>query len=98
MNEYSRIAKLTQKIIKAANPEEKRYTIWDSQKKGFGLRVETSGVKSFLVRYRVGKGGRTAVRREIVLGRDGNLTPEHARKEAGKVLNLVDQGCDPALD
>src|SRR5262245_3646128 len=93
-----RVTKITKRTVDAALPEQARYVIWDTDKKGFGIRVETSGLKSFLVRYRAGEGGRTAPRREIVLGRYGNLTPEAARKEAGKVLNAVDMGRDPALD
>ena len=72
--------------------------IWDTEKKGFGVRVETSGLKSFIVRYRANGGGRNAPSREMVLGRYGNWTPEKARVEAGKAFNKVDDGKDPALE
>ena len=94
----SRTAKLTGRTVEAAKAEEKRYVIWDTEKKGFGVRVETSGLKSFIIRYRAGQGGRNALAREMVIGRFGNWTPEKARIEAGRILNQVDAGNDPALD
>ena len=48
-----RIAKLTKRTVDAAELEAERYILWDSALKGFGLRVETSGTKTFLVRYRI---------------------------------------------
>ena len=98
MADAGKTAKLTSRTIDAAKPAATRYVIWDSEKKGFGVRIEVSGVKSFLVRYRAGEGGRMAPRREVVLGRYGNWTAEKARAEAGKILNAVDNGKDPALD
>jgi integrase len=93
-----RTAKLTGRTVEAAKPEAKRYVIWDTEKKGFGVRVETSGLKSFIIRYRAGQGGRNSVAREMVIGRFGNWAPEKARVEAGRILNQVDAGQDPALD
>ena len=98
MTTAPRTAKLSKKVIDDAKPEVKRFVIWDSVKKGFGIRVETSGLKVFILRYRAGKAGRLAPRREIVLGRCDNWTVEKARTEAGKVLNAVDGGKDPALE
>ena len=96
MEVENRKAKLTAKVIEAAKPEAKRFVIWDTEKKGYGVRVETTGLKSFIVRYRLGEGGRKAPRREIVIGRFGNWTADAARKEAGTILNAVDAGNDPA--
>ena len=96
MTTAPRTAKLSKKVIDDAKPEVKRFVIWDSVKKGFGIRVETSGLKVFILRYRAGKAGRLAPRREIVLGRCDNWTVEKARTEAGKVLNAVDGGKDTA--
>ena len=60
MSKDKRTAKLTSRTIGAAKPAAKRYVIWDTEKKGFGVRVETSGLKSFIVRYRANGGGRNA--------------------------------------
>lgn len=86
-----RIAKLTKRVVDAAQPEDERYVIWDSALKGFGLRVEASGTKTFLVRYRVA--GR---KRFVAIGRLGPLTPEQARALAQATLDDVRTGHDPA--
>ncbi len=73
-----------------------RYYVWDSLLPGFGLRVETSGSKTFIVGYRGEGGGRTAAQRFVTIGRFGPLTPEQARKQARTILGSVAQGDDPA--
>jgi hypothetical protein len=37
------ICRLTKRIVEAAAPTLERYTIWDTELKGFGLRVEPAG-------------------------------------------------------
>ncbi len=85
------ILKLSKRTIDAAKPSAARYVLWDSELKGFGVRVERSGLKSFLVRYRhLGR------RRFLSLGRFGEITPEQARLLAQKALSKVREGADPA--
>lgn len=91
-------AKLTKRVVDAAEPASARYVIWDSELKGFGLRVETSGTKSYLVRYRAKGLGAAAPKRFITLGRHGPLSPEQARLQALGVLGAVATGRDPAAD
>jgi len=86
-----RIAKLTKRTVDAARPEAERYILWDGALKGFGLRVEASGTKTFLVRYRIA--GR---KRFVAIGRFGELTPEQARGLAQETLAGVRHGLDPA--
>lgn len=86
-----RIAKLTKRVVDAAAPRAERYVIWDSALKGFGLRVEPSGTKTFLVRFRAA--GR---RRFVAVGRFGPLTPEQARGLSQGTLAHVRTGHDPA--
>lgn len=78
--------KLTKRVVDAAEPREKRYEVWDSELSGFGLRVETSGRKTYIVRYRANGGGRTSPRRLVIIGRHGVYSPEEARAEAKSVL------------
>ena len=59
-----------------------RFDMWDTNLAGFGLRVETTGTKTFIVRYRADGGGRTAPRRFATVGRFGPLTVDEARKQA----------------
>ena len=63
----------------------------DTKLEGFGLRVSSGGVKSYVVEYR--KGGR---KRRVTLGRHGPLTPDQARKLALRELGAVAFGEDPA--
>jgi hypothetical protein len=86
-----RIVKLTKRTADATRPAAERYILWDSALKGFGLRVEASGTKTFLVRYRIA--GR---KRFVAIGRFGQLTPEQARGLAQETLASVRRGRDLA--
>ncbi|HZH09302.1 MAG TPA: tyrosine-type recombinase/integrase [Microvirga sp.] len=88
--------RLTKRFIDGAKPQSSRYELWDLDLKGFGLRVEPSGIKSFIARYRAGKGGRSAPKRFVLIGRYGALTPDEARKNAREVLAAAARGGDPA--
>lgn len=68
---------------------------WDSSLKGFGVRVNANGSKTFLIQYRMG--GRGAATKRMTIGHHGSpWTVEAARAEAKKRLALVDLGTDPA--
>jgi integrase len=85
--------RLTKRTVDAAAPSLERYIVWDTELKGFGLRVEPSGTKSFLIRYR--SNGR---KRFLSVGRYGPLAPDVARGLAKGLLASVDCGQDPADD
>ena len=63
--------RLTKRVVDAAEPRTARYQIWDSELVGFGLCVETSGRKSFIIRYRADGGGRNAAHRLVTIGAYG---------------------------
>jgi integrase len=86
--------KLTKRAIDAMVASEQRFVIWDVELKGFGVRIEPSGAKSFILRYRAG--GRGSAKRFITLGKYGVITPEEARRSARDKLGLVARGSDPA--
>lgn len=86
--------RLTRRTVEAAAKAADRYTIWDADLKGFGLRVEPSGTKTYVVRYRVG-GGRTGTLRQFKVGRANKLTPDEARDQAKAALAQVEIGNDP---
>ncbi len=71
------MAKLTKRIVDAAESRSSDYFIWDGELPGFGLRVFKSGKRSYLVQYRAA--GRT---RRYTIGLHGAWTPELARKKA----------------
>lgn len=89
---------LTKPAVDAATPRDQRYEIWDSELSGFGLRVETTGRKLFIVRYRADGGGRNAPKRLMTIGAYGVITPKDARDQATKILGAVSTGGDPAGD
>lgn len=84
--------KLTKKFVDSIQLPTNGYIIkWDSDKKGFGVRVTSSGTITYIVNFRT-KSGR---QRRMNIGRHGNITAESARKRAGQILNKVDSGRDP---
>lgn len=88
------MAKITKRSVDAAAPREGRWTLWDAEIKGFGVRVMPSGVKTYIARYRVG-GGRSGIMRQIVIGRTSQVTPDLARKRALQIMADVAAGKDP---
>ena len=87
---------LTKRVVDAADKKDARYHLWDVELKGFALRVEPTGVKTFVIKYRAEGGGRSAKQRWLVIGRFGPLTPDQARKIAKAKLGSVAAGADPA--
>ena len=85
------MAKLTKRIVDAADVREKDYFIWDDELPGFGLRVFASGKRSYLIQYRAA--GRT---RRYTIGLHGVWTPETARQEAKVQLGRVARGDNPS--
>jgi Arm DNA-binding domain/Phage integrase, N-terminal SAM-like domain len=85
------MAKLTKRVVDAATARSSDYFIWDDDLAGFGLRVFTSGKRSYLIEYRAA--GRT---RRYTIGLHGAWTPEMARKEARGLLGRIAQGQNPA--
>ena len=88
--------RLTKEAVDRAAPKSKRYEIWDDALPGLGLRVEPTGTKSFIFRYRPAGTGREGVKRFLKIGRYGSLTPDQARNKAKELLGLVASGEDPA--
>jgi integrase len=87
-------AKLTIRTVEAARPSATGDVfLWDGKLAGFGLRVKPSGVKTFIVQYRVG----TRTRR-YAIGKYPALRPENARSEANALLGAIQRGADPSGD
>ena len=83
---------LTKRYVDSLKPGQKDDLVsWDSELKGFGIRVKPSGVKSYMVQYR-NAAGRS---RRLTIGKHGPLTPSDARKLAKGKLGQVDKGRDP---
>jgi integrase len=89
--------KITKRTVDAAPLPDKgegdRF-LWDTELKGFGLRIKPTGVKSYVLKYRVGP--RT---RRLTIGKHGRLwTAEDARRQALDLLRSVKDGRDPAAE
>jgi integrase len=84
------MVKITKRIVEAAEAQEKDYLIWDDELPGFGLRVFSSGKRSYVIQYRTR--GRS---RRYTIGLHGAWAPETARREAKVQLGRVAQGDDP---
>jgi integrase len=88
--------RLTKTAVEKAEVRDTRYDLWDVELAGFGLRIEKSGTKTFIIRHRTDGGGRSAPRRFMTVARYGTLTVEQARKKAKVLLGAAASGNDPA--
>lgn len=88
--------KLTKSKVEALPPDPARqYLVWDSELKGYGVRVSPGGAKAFFVQGRI-RGTQKEVK--ISIGRLGpTLTAEQAREEAKDALESMRKGNDPRL-
>ena len=87
--------RLTKRVVDLATPESGDRFLWDSDLKGFGLKVTPAGRKSFVAQYRSRDDGRT---RRLTIGAYGPLTVEEARSQARIVLGEAAIGKDPAFE
>lgn len=85
--------KITKRIIDAFEPDPagERF-LWDTEMKGFGVRMMPSGVASYIVKYRNAEGRQ----RKMTVGRVGTITPEQARQLAREKLAEASKGADPS--
>jgi hypothetical protein len=87
--------RITKRAVDALRPHPGRDVFaWDSELRGFGVRVKPSGAKAFFIQYR-NRVGRT---RRMVIGKVGTLTPDQARTAARKALADAATGADPSAD
>ncbi len=89
--------RLTKTVIEAAQPDpdpKKRRFLWDGKKTGFGLRVTSNGVKTFVAGYRAPD----RRWRLVTIGRFPAVSVEVARIEADRILAAVVHGKDPAKE
>ena len=91
--------KITKRAVDALRSENgAEVVLWDTELKGFGVRAQRGGAKSYILHYRCGV-GRSAPIRKLTIGRHGSpWTPEMARSEAKCLLGAIENGADPAAD
>ena len=87
------LAKLNKRTVDAlAAPATGQAFLWDTEIKGFGVRVGATGTKTFVIQY-MNEEGRV---RRVKIGRFGVMTVEQARELAKIQLGKVASGEDPA--
>ncbi len=91
---------ITRRAIETARTQSaqtgKPIVLWDDNLKGFGCRVSPSGSAVWLLKKRLGKGGRGS-KQVLNAFRDYNeASPTEARAEALKIIAEIRDGIDPA--
>ena len=85
--------KLTKTIVDATPaPATGDTWVWDSELEGFGIRVQASGRKTYVLRYRTKDAART--QRKLTLCRCSDAPPDKARGMARDVFIQVASGTD----
>ncbi len=87
---------LNRRSVEALVTADKPYIAWDDRLTGFGVRVQPTCMRSYLVNYRADGAGRKAANGRVVPGRHGTMTPERARRMAHETLGRFAAGEDPA--
>ncbi len=86
--------KVTKRTVDALKAGPKDQFLWDSETRGFGLKVTPAGNKVFVLQYRMG--GRGSPVRRLKIGDYGHWTPNAAREESGRLRrDFVEKGIDP---
>jgi integrase len=97
-----RKAKITKRLVDSIEaPEVGEVRVWDTDLKGFHLRVRAKPkgearepAKVYALRYRIG-----SVQRTYTIGRHGSpWTPDTAREKAEEALIAAKRGEDPAVE
>jgi len=85
--------RLTKQIVENAKlPAKGQAFLWDSETKGFGLRL-TPTTRAYVAQARV-----NGIARRVTLGRHGILTVQEARKKAIRELSKMFDGKDPSIE
>lgn len=90
------LTKLTKRAADAAKPGAADVFLWDTELKGFGLKVTPKDHRVFLAQYWAPNLNR--VRRRVTLGTYGTVTADQARVAAKELLGHVAAGKDPAAE
>jgi hypothetical protein len=89
--------KITKRAVDSLQPSTSQAFVWDTEVKGFGLKVTAKGKRTYIFQYRTG--GREAATQRVTIGEHGSpWSPDSARKEALRLAGLVRQGGDPRED
>jgi integrase len=83
-------AKITKRAVDAARPAKNDVFFWDTETKGFGLKVTPAGNKIYVVQARLKDTGKVV---RCTIGKHGApWTPDKARQEAVRLLGMIASG------
>jgi integrase len=86
--------KLTERTVASFRVDpQKEQIVWDSDLRGFALRISPKGLKSYFIQYRKG-----AATRRMKIGTYGKTKAEAARSAARALLGDVEAGKDPSKE
>ncbi|MFZ3246962.1 MAG: integrase arm-type DNA-binding domain-containing protein, partial [Candidatus Acidiferrales bacterium] len=84
--------KINQRLIRNLDaPAHGNRLVWDTELKGFGLRITRTGAVSFFLNYRNAHG----LQRRYKIGNAPEWTAEAARAEAAELKPKINKGFDP---
>ena len=86
--------RISKRTVDALPESDRAIIVYDTELKGFGLRLGPSGVLTWFVEYRPGAGGRRATKKRHAYG-SREFTPEQARQTAKELLASIALGKDP---
>ena len=93
----SKTRKLTKSVIDGLVPAAKHFRVFDSEVKGFSVRVGPSGDKRWQLDYRPHPGGRNIPKKRLTIAVVGVLTPDEAAR-AKAALAEIAKGNDPVAE
>lgn len=86
--------KITKRLVEALEPEKEEYFVWDSELKGFALKVTPKGKRVYMLYYRT----KDHRQRKPSIGVHGQITCDQARNIAQEWLFEVSKGKDPSIE
>lgn len=86
--------KITKSLVESLPVGTAESWTWDSTLPGFGVRVQASGRKTFVARYRT----RDGQQRKLTIGRCTDMTPDRARELARAAFADAAAGGDPTKE
>jgi integrase len=87
--------RFTDAQLKGLKPSNNRKILYEDGGRGFGLRIEPSGRKSFFLEYRFGD-GKERRNRIFTIGQYPQITLTQARSIASQSLAQIEKSIDPA--
>src|SRR4029077_5210290 len=85
--------RLSKRSVEAITPGARDVFLWDSEVRGFGVKVTPKGARIYVLQY-----SRRNRDRRVTIGRHGDLTAEEARTKAIRLRGIIADGGDPAGD